>query len=406
LDEIGPVGIRRYGPAPRVLFVNDLWGYGTVTVAMAIADELDGCTRLFAGKGPGFELARRSSFDGLERLDTRVDIVSQELDRLLDLSQVVVSVMNPQVARLALQKGVHCVYVDCLTWMWAAPPPVPFGIPYFSEAFPGAAEKLGAWHRELCPSELVGPIVCAPAGRRPSFQDAVLVAFGGLSSWLNAEAPLITYAQMMAASVVEALARRGWDGRIVVTAGRHVLDRMDEAALRKLHDRVEVVDLKHDSYLAELRRSKVLFTSAGMHALYEAFAEGVPCVCLPSQNLSGALALRELRRSESAGGAVDWEDLFGPIDLDPAREADVIKQIDERILRFRVHDSARRVLTDRLAAAFDDDSLRELQEGQARFYAAQGVRGADRVAAQVRQFLSVAVPAVGTHATAAGDAAG
>lgn len=388
MGDVGSLRAHRYGPTPRVLFVNDLWGYGTVTVAMAIADELSDCTCLFAGQGPGFELARRSSFDGLERLDTRVDIASQELEALLDACQVVVSVMNPQAARLALQKGKPCLYVDCLTWMWAAAPPVPSGVPYFAETFPGASEKLAMWHEELRPSELVGPIVCEASCRRPSFRDAVLVAFGGLSSWLNGEEALVTYAQTMAACVVRALAEREWDGRIVVTAGRHMLSRMDEAALRALHPRVELVDLNHDAYLSELRRSEALFSSAGMHAFYEACAEGVPCVCLPSQNLSGALALRELVRLGAAGQAVDWDVLSGEIDLEAAREADVIKEIEARILAFRDDDSARWTLTEHLAASFEEGTLRELQGRQAAFYASQGSRGAVRVADFVQRLVA------------------
>src|SRR5262245_32912200 len=56
---------------PRVLFVNDLWGYGTVTMAMAVAERLEGqVVSVFAGMGPGFELARRAPFDCLVAADT------------------------------------------------------------------------------------------------------------------------------------------------------------------------------------------------------------------------------------------------------------------------------------------------------------------------------------------------
>src|SRR5262245_50365439 len=87
---------------PRVLFVNDLWGYGTVTMAMAVAEELEGrATRIFAGFGPGFELARRSSFDGLIAIDTMADPLPPELERELTACHAVVSVMNERVARAA-----------------------------------------------------------------------------------------------------------------------------------------------------------------------------------------------------------------------------------------------------------------------------------------------------------------
>ncbi len=65
-------------PPPQVLFVTDLWGYGTTTMAMTVAEEMDGrAVRLFAGMGPGFELARRSSFDRLLAVDTMAEPVAQ-----------------------------------------------------------------------------------------------------------------------------------------------------------------------------------------------------------------------------------------------------------------------------------------------------------------------------------------
>src|SRR5947209_3167336 len=82
--------------------------------------------------------------------------------------------------------------------------------------------------------------------------------------------------------------------RVIVAAGRHVLDSMDRDALHAIRPDVELADLSHDAYLAELTRSRVLVSSSGMHALYEACTTGVPCVCLPPQNLSGSMVLDQL----------------------------------------------------------------------------------------------------------------
>ncbi len=135
----------------------------------------------------------------------------------------------------------------------------------------------------------------------------------------------------MAQCVLAAL--DGWPGRVVVTAGRHVLERVDAAALRSLRRQVELADLGHDSYLAELRRSHLLISSAGMHALFEACAWGVPCVCLPAQNLSQSLALRVLER-ERVVRPLDWSHLYGLEALDPADEPGACRRIAAQIHRF------------------------------------------------------------------------
>jgi hypothetical protein len=370
---------------PRVLFVNDLWGYGTVTMAMAIADELDGqATRIFAGMGPGFELARRSPFEGLVAADTMADPLPAELERELGACRAVVSVMNQGVARAAVRRGIPCVFVDCLLWMWATPPELPAGVPYFQESFPGVTERLDRHRDALGPAEIVGPLVARQARARSPHADAVLVNFGGLSCSLLAPDTLVTYADAMAQCAVAAL--RGWRGRVVISAGRHVLDRMDQRTLRALGPGVELVDLGHDAYLAELRRSRALISSAGIHALYEAFSLGVPCLCLPSQNLSGLLTLEVLER-HGATRSLDWSRLYALKDLDPADEAGASVRIAAEIERFDHDPAARGRLVRHLRSAFDDRRLEALQRRQARFYADLGERGAPLVAARVLELV-------------------
>jgi hypothetical protein len=390
LAAVMPAAGRGGGPAsgqrpPRVLFVNDLWGYGTVTMAMAIADELEGqATRIFAGMGPGFELARRSSFEGLVPADTMADPLPRELERELGACQAVVSVMNQGIARAAARRGIPCVFVDCLLWMWETPPQLPPGVPYYQESFPGSEEQLERHRDTLGTAEIVGPLVTRPTRARSDHADAVLVNFGGMSCSLLAPDTLLTYADTMAQCAVAAL--RGWRGRVVVSAGRHVIDRMDLGTLRALGPSVEVVDLGHDAYLAELRRSRLLITSAGMHALYEAFALGVPCLCLPSQNLSQVLTLQVLER-HGVTRSLDWARLYALKDLDPADEAGASVRIAAEIERFTHHAAARGRLVRQLSTAFDDRRLHALQRRQARFYAERGERGAPVIAARVLQLL-------------------
>jgi hypothetical protein len=370
------------GAPPRVLFVNDQWGYGTVTMAMAIAEELEGrATRVFAGMGPGFELARRSSFDRLVPVDTMTDPMRPDLERELGACQAVVSVVNETVARAAARRRIPCVFVDCLLWMWATPPEVPAGVPYFQESFPGAREQLHRHRDRLRSAEIVGPLVTRPARTRSDSPDVVLVNFGGLSCPLLTPRTLVTYADTMAQCAAAAL--HGWPGRVVVSVGSHVRDQMD---LRALGKSVEVVDLGHDAYLAELRRSRLLITSAGNHALYEAFALGVPCLCLPAQNLSGLLTVDVFDR-HGVTRSLDWSRLYGLTDLDPADEAGACDRIAACIERFSTDPQARGQLVRHLRNSLGDRRLESLQRRQACFYAGLGEPGAPVVAARILELV-------------------
>jgi len=379
-------GARARGQ-PWVLFVNDQWGYGSVTTAIVIADELEGkARRSFAGMGPGFELARRSSFDTLVRADTMADVAPPELERALGTCHLVVSVMNPIAARRAARRRIPCVYVDSLLWMWARAPDLP-GVPYCQERFPGAAGALERWADRLHEPELVGPLVAEAKRRRSSHPDAVLVNFGGLTCSLLDAGTTAAYADAMAQCVVTAL--DGWRGRVVVTAGRHVLDLMDQATLRALRPDVDLVDLSHDGYLAELRRSAVLVSSAGMHAVYEAGTLGVPCVCLPAHNLSQALTIEILRR-DGVIDAMDWDRLYGPVALDPADEAEACRRIAARIHRFTGDTDARLALVDHLRGSLGRRRLAGVRDRLKRFLRAQGERGAARVAERILGLLPAA----------------
>jgi len=178
---------------------------------------------------------------------------------------------------------------------------------------------------------------------------------------------------------------------VIVAAGQHILDLMDRDALRAITPDVELVDLSQDAYLAELRRSRVLISSSGMHALYEACALGVPCVCLPPQNLSGALALDELSRA-GVQRAVDWSDLYGLGGLDSSDEPEACRRIAECVHRFGADEEAQRTLVADLRKRLQSDCLAVVGQRQDDFFSEQGDFGAPVIASRILQLVKA--PAV------------
>jgi hypothetical protein len=365
---------------PRVLFVNDLWGYGTVTMAMAVAAALEGrAIRTFAGQGPGFDLAGRDGFDETLRADTMAEPILGELERTVRASDAVVCVLNSEVARCAARHGVPCVYLDCMAWMWAEPRQVPPGVPYYTESFPGTREKLHAWRDQLPDATIVGPLVAARAAGRGE-ADTVLINFGGLCCRLVDQPTLAAYANVMARCALAALG--GSAERVVIAAGHHVLTEMDAAGLCAIAPGVELRDLDHDQYLAELRRSRALISSSGLHALYEACALGVPCVCLPPQNLSGSMALDVLNQA-GVHRSLNWSHLYGLDGLDPADEPAACEAIGENVHRFAADGDTQMRLIDHIRTSLRPENLASTGRRQADFLAEQGECGAPEIAARV-----------------------
>jgi hypothetical protein len=269
---------------------------------------------------------------------------------------------------------------DLLFWMWSRPPIGNGGATrYFAEDFPGAREKAVRWHAELPPVEVIPPLI-VPGHRAPVGGDGALVNFGGLNTWMIPPDRLRAYAQAMTVCVAEALA--GWPGPVTVAAGSSVLDQLRPAGAS-----VRLASLPHHDYLRTLERSRLLVTSPGLHALYEAFARGVPCLLLPPQNLSQALTLRTFRKLGVAS-FLDWEDLYGPMELSAQDEQASCDRIAGCFERFAADPPARARLVAQLQDQLAEERLRAAVEAQDGFFAAFGGRdGADRVVAEILQFM-------------------
>jgi hypothetical protein len=246
-------------------------------------------------------------------------------------------------------------------------------------------QRTEGWRDQLRRPEMVAPLIVPPTPANPGEQTGVLVSFGGLFSRLTPQPALITYARTMIECVVEALAH--WPGRITISAGEHVLNRLDHTRPRLARRDVRFVDLSHAEYLRELESSRLLISSPGLHATQEAFARNIPCVHLPSQNLSQALALRELNRA-GAASALDWESIYGPMELAPSDEEASCLRIAHRIDRFAHDVPARGRLIWHLTAQLLPDVMDRLAAAQARFYEPFQGHGAGRVADYIRHLVS------------------
>jgi hypothetical protein len=377
----------------RALFVTDQWGYGTTTSARSIAAELRGWdTRWLIGEGAGFALARRDSFDECIPANTMAPSPPEWLKEAVRESSVVVSVMNPNAAEVADQLGVPCVYVDMLPWMFGRRPGLPRSVKrYFAEGFTWAQDG-----GELLPgTELIAPLIAPPGPVNPAEQADVLVNFGGLSSWLMPEGSEVTYACTMVECVVEALAR--WPGRIRITAGEHILNPLDSARLRLARDDVRFVSLSQTEYLGELEHSRCLISSPGLHATQEAVARGIPCLLLPSQNLSQALAVRKLHRA-GAAFALDWDAIYGLTGLSAQHEARSCQRIAACIHRFQADALGRAMVVRHLAARLAPGRLEHIAAAQAAFFRpGRCTDGPQRVASYVRHLVGEEVGTRRSH---------
>jgi hypothetical protein len=372
----------------RVLFVTDQWGYGTATSAISIAAALKGLdTRWLIGEGAGFTLGRRDSFDDCISANTMAACPPASLKEAIRESQVVVSVMNPNAAKVADELGIPCVYVDTLLWMWDRPPILPSSVTrYFAAGFPGVEGNALQWKHSLPATEVVAPLITPPRSVERRAQRDVLVNFGGLSAPLVPQGSLITYARAMVDCIVHAFAK--WPGEITISMGEHVLNPIDRARVRLTRPDARFINLSHAEYLRKLDGCRLVVSSPGLSATQEAFARGIPCLLLPSQNLSQTLSLQVIRRARAAF-ALDWDAIYGLTGLIAQDERGSCQRIADCIHRFEADTIARERLVGHLAAQLAPDRLARIASAQGAFFLAyRGEHGPQRVAAYVRHLVS------------------
>jgi hypothetical protein len=344
------------------------------------------------GEGPGFMLARDSPFDEHIRAETMTSSPTMALRDAVRESDLIITVMNGNAVEAAAEFGKPCIYVDTLLWMWSRPPHLPAPVShYFAEGFRGAEQNLERWRDRLWHPEVVPPLIAPAKPVDPSSQSDVLFNFGGLSSWLVPQEVLVIYARTMIECAAEALC--DWPGNIIVCVGQHILDALPPNHHRQLaRDGVVFADLGNAQYLRHLERSRLLISSPGLHATEEALLRGIPCLFLPSQNLSQAVALQTLDQA-GAAFALDWNRIYDPILLDATDELGSCLRIADRIRRFETDVDARARLVVHIRGNLGEGRLKQIAASQAGFLQLnQSLPGPDRIAAYVRELLMPGSP--------------
>jgi hypothetical protein len=212
----------------------------------------------------------------------------------------------------------------------------------------------------------------------------LVVNFGGLSSWMIPEGALVQYAAVMTECITAAASK--WPGGITVCSRYQVLSKLRELPLELSRRDITFADLDHRAYLSALQDSRALISSAGLHAIYEAVELGVPCVLLPAQNLSQALAIPTYRRHGFP--CMDWDSFYPLRGLSPAKERKACKRIAKRVAQFERDSSSRSRLVQHLRSALQENELLELRQGQARFIKPFAERGASRISRYVLSRLA------------------
>ena len=306
---------------------------------------------------------------------------SEELAR----ASCVVSVMNIPITWHAHDRGIPAVLIDGLGWMWREPvggahrggvhakAPAPSLARYFVERFVGVDEKMASWVDVLPPYEVVGPFIdVGDASWTPG--GPLLVNVGGMDSWLMPEQARRDYVSMVARAVLKMTE----DGATPVqfAGGQRAMELVREEVAAAGREDCSAEPLEHDAFVEALRGCLGFVTAAGMRALLEAFAVGVPVAFLPPQNVSQELVLHLLEDLSLAPGDASWRTVVGIPDVSGMSGPEGCAIVNGAVSATACDTGAVVILAERLARDLADMGVVPWRQ---EFVRSLGPNGAERV---------------------------
>lgn len=378
---------------PTVIFGADGWGYGTTSMLLAVSRRMAGrARRVFIGIGDTLNLAGPEHFDAVVRAESLSARPAGELAAELARAHCVVSVMNSVLTWHAHDYGVPSVLIEGLGWLWTEPgggafrggdtgrPPAPSTACYVIERFIGVDDKVKEWERsswgESVRFEVVGPVL-ETDGRRWQPDGQILVNMGGMESWLMPDRTREAFIDLVVGGVLAAIPRDHGYRRILFAAGQRAAARIGESIAAAGRDDCVAGTLGHAEFLANLVRSDVCITTAGMRTMLESFVTGVPVAFLPAHNVSHELVIRLLARESLCAPDLSWHgrNRLGDVSLIP--QAQGCAAIND-IIEHAAENGEIGFLADRLRGEIKD--LEALTRRRGEFVRALGEDGAGRIA--------------------------
>jgi hypothetical protein len=353
-------------------------GYGPAAKLVALAGPLAdrGLRLVFVGRGIALELAQRHSLLFHDVLEARSpEVISPALVRD---AWGVLSVMDRELAPVAMDHGRPLFVLDSLLWMRDDVPPSWRSATHFwAQNFPRVSEVVA--DLEL-PVSIVGPIVATAPIPRSAAGDRLLVNLGGCATTDGSRELGIGYARFVVEGLLDSDLLERYHGRATLIAGQHIAV---ELASRFPACGLEFRSLSHEAALAELTQAAHLLTSPGLTMTLESFQLGTPTFFLPPQNYSQWCLLRTLRGLGLAPAALHWEDLMPGKQLAERLTENTRNPIvREAVIRHVASEPAAQRFAACLAQINEIDP-RALAAGQQAFFRSLGENGVETIVSQL-----------------------
>lgn len=302
--------------------------------------------------------------------------------RVIAGADAVLSVMEVDSARIALELGKRLHVVDSLLWMReTVPPEFSSAESFWAQNFVGVPERAAQIEsRPKVVGPLVGPPVAPPAGRGSRRRQELVVNLGGLESPYAPRGTVSPYPEFVLSAVIASDLQSAFADGITVMAGAEVIERLRD---RFSAPGVRLTSLSHEAAASAITRAQMVLTSPGLTTSLECFSAGVPTFFLPPQNFSQWWILIHLRARGLAPSSFHWLDVPGEQSLPRLVPLESrIPTIRNMFRRLMGDESVELALREALAGVLEVEH-EALVDRQGEFYRSLGTPGSQQIIAAI-----------------------
>lgn len=365
--------------------------YGSISALRTLARHLPEASFTVLATGPVHEQCDPATFARVLPCDVKMSESVRQHASVLAAADLYLAVSNNTNIDLALELKLPVVFVDILFWMKRrVTPAMRHASGYIIENFPGVAEVLERYGREMVPPTVVGPLIAPPPlwhRRRATSQ--LLVNYGGAHSPDIVPGRNTCYPSSMTRLLREVLPAVGLDAEsITIATGAKAAARIREEGA---NGGLRVETLPQARYLELLASSRYFLTAPGLNAPFESFALGIPTCFLPPQNLTQVCQLAVYQSHGVAPRGLNFTELYPDHSIAPqAPEVEGTARLLELVTRFDADPKARATVQQHMVAQLrrGPPELERQVAAQRAFLERLGPPGGAAAAMEIRRVLA------------------
>lgn len=287
-----------------ITFTAQPFGFGPVSKALTIAEEITNATKIFFGTGVALDLAKTHDFDKIYELSHND---APQISSLLQHSDVFINVMDFPLIDIAAQTKCTNVLVDSLFWWWPTIPQQTYLADiYFCQDFiQTITERI--YQNNIHNAQVIAPIITKHFHKSKKINQAI-INFGGCDGRVQNSFILVgknSNYPFVILKLLLPILQKHFDS--ILVTGRECV--MDQCKKKFANDQVQCKMLSPKQMLSELHRSQVCFTTPGIQTFYDA-ADKLPLFFLPPSNHSHVDNLQLFVDYKIAENYFDWQQVY------------------------------------------------------------------------------------------------